>query len=239
MPASTRSKSPIWLLGSEDTEITGTKLPSKKQVLCMLLYHHKALKETIRGSAVAVIKEVLLFWNKARTPVRPEHHAVKQLEALHDKWQTLKKNAKRSFETQQAKIQAIVNQLGDLFDIAYQDALVLVKNPEDKEFLHVQHEKGRRGHMDSADMALNLKEKRKQRQNEECKRIKQAEQEQTLMDDTVVLTASDDSTEEEEIADGISAQYPFRAEPTKNKKKMSMNLLLPNPEKSSKKHLQP
>ena len=99
MAASTRSRSALRLLGSEDTEITGTKLPSKKQVLCMLLYHHKALKETRPGSAIAVIKEVLLFWYKARIPVRPEHHAVKQLEALHDKWQKLKKNVKRTSET--------------------------------------------------------------------------------------------------------------------------------------------
>ena len=81
---STRSKSALWLLGSEDTEITGTKLPSKRQVLCVLLHHHTALKKTIHRSAMAVIKEVLLFWNKARIPVHPEHHAVK-LEALHDK----------------------------------------------------------------------------------------------------------------------------------------------------------
>ena len=63
-----------------------------------------------------VIKELLLFWNKARIPVRPEHHAVEQ-------------NAKRTSETQQAKIQVFVDQLGDLLDIAHQDALVLVKNP--------------------------------------------------------------------------------------------------------------
>ena len=36
------------------------------------------------------------------------------------------------------------------------------------------------------------------------------------MDDIVVLIASDDSTEEEEIAEDVSAQYPLRAEPTKN-----------------------
>ena len=86
--------------------------------------------------------------------------------------------------------------------------------------------------MGSADMALNLKfKRRKQGQNEEFKRIKQAEQEQTLMDDTVVLTASEDNTEEGINTDGDFAQYPVRAEPTKNKKKTSKNLLLSNPEK--------
>ena len=92
-----------------------------------------------------------------------------------------------------------------------------MKNPEDREFLLAQPEKGRLGNMASADMALNLKEKRrKQRQNEEYKRISQAKQEQTLMDDTVVLTALKDSTEEGETADGVSAQYPVLAETTKS-----------------------
>ena len=188
---------------------------------------------------MAVIKEVLLFWNKAQIPVHPEHHAVKQLEAVHDKWQKLKKNAKRTSETQQAKIKVFVDQLGDLFDIAHQDALVLVKNPEDREFLLAQREKDRGGHMGSPDMTLNLKEKRKQRQNEECKRIKQAEQERTLMDDTMVLTASEDSTDEEQIADGVSAQYPVHTELTKNKKRHPRISYFPTLKKSSKKHCQP
>ena len=109
MEASSRGTSALWLLGSEDTEITGTELLPKKQVLCVLLYHHKTLKKTVHRSAIAVIKEVLIFWNKAQIPVRPEHHAVKQLEALHDKWQKLDKNAKRTSETQQANIQAFVD----------------------------------------------------------------------------------------------------------------------------------
>ena len=129
----------------------------------MLLYHHKALKEARHGGAIVVINEVLLFWYKARIPIRPDNHAVKQLEALHDIWQKLKNKVKRTSETQHAKIQAFVDQLGDLFDISYQDALVLVKNPEDKELLLIQREKGRRVHMGSADMALSFKEKRKQR----------------------------------------------------------------------------
>ena len=33
-----------------------------------------------------------------------------------------------------------------------------------------------------------------------------------------MLIVLDDSTEKKEIADGVSAQYPLRAEPTKNKK---------------------
>ena len=38
------------------------------------------------------------------------------------------------------------------------------------------------------------------------------------MVDTVVLNALEDSTEEEESADDVSALYPVRADPTKNEK---------------------
>ena len=114
-----------------------------------------------------------------------------------------------------------------------------MKNPEDKEFLLARREKDWGGHMGSADMTLNLKEKRKQSQNEEHKRIKQAEQEQTLMDDTMVLTASEDSTDEEQIADGVSAQYPVHTEPTKHKRRHPRISYFPIQKKSSKKHCQP
>lgn len=210
MAKATRSKSALWLLGAEETEITGTKLPSKRQALCVLLYHHKTLKKTIHESAIAVMKEVLVFWDKARIPVRPEHHAIKQLETLHDKWKKLKKNAKRTSETQQSNVQAFADQLGDLFDIAHQDALILVKNPEDREFLLAQREKGRRGCMGSADMTLNSRETRRtQRQSEEHQRLQQAQQEMAMMDETVALTASEDSTEED-IADDDSVNYDLR-----------------------------
>ena len=112
-----------------------------------------------------------------------------------------------------------------------------MKNPEEREFLLAQREKGRRGDMGSAHIALNLKEKRKQRRNEEYKRIKEAQQEQTLMDNTVLLTALEDSIEE--IADGVSAQYPVHAEPTKNKKEDVQESSNFQPRKNSKKDCQP
>ena len=202
MAEATRSKTSIWLLGSEETELTGTKLPSKKQVLCVLFYHHKTLKKTLHESAAAVIKEVSVFWDKARIPVRPQHHAIKQLETLHDKWQKLKKNAKRTSETQQCNVQAFVDELEDLFDIAHRDALSLIKIPEDRDFLLAQREKGRRGCMGAVDGALTAKETRRmQRQNEEYDRLQQAQQEDTLIDETVALTASEDSTEDDDIGD--------------------------------------
>lgn len=194
--AVTRSKSTIWLLGSEQSEITGSKLPSKKQVLCVMLYHHKTLKKTIHESATSVIKEVLVFWEKARIPVRPQHHAIKQLETLHEKWQKLKKNANRTSETQLSNVEAFSDQLADLFDIAHQDALMLIKNPEDRDFLIAQRDKGRRGCMGAVDKILAAKETRRaQKQQVEYNRLQQVKQKESAASETVTLYASEDSTE--------------------------------------------
>jgi hypothetical protein len=47
----------------------------------------------------------------------------------------------------------------DLFDVAHQDALGMIKIPEDKAFLLAQREKGRRGIMAGVDVSLMNKEK--------------------------------------------------------------------------------
>lgn len=224
MAEATRSKSSIWLLGTEETEITGSKLPSKKQVLSVLFYHHRTLKKTIHESATAVIKEVLVFWDKARIPVRPQHHAIKQLETLHDKWQKLKKNANRTSQTQLCNIEEFTNQLDDLFDIAHQDALTLLKNPEDRDFLLAQREKGRRGCMGPVDSKLAAQETRKaQRQDAEYNRRQQAQREDSLMRDMAALTASEDSTEDDNDNDecysaGCSVTDPQGSAPSTTKK---------------------
>ena len=57
------------------------------------------------------------------------------------------------------------------------------------------------------------------------------------MDNKVVLTALEDSIEE--IADGVSAQYPVHVEPTKNKKGDVQESSTFQPSKNSKKDFRP
>lgn len=158
----------------------------------MLLYHHKTLNKTIHESATAVINEVLVFWDKAKIPVRPQHHAIKQLETLHDKWQKLKKNSKRTSATQKSNEEAFSDQLGDLFDIAHQDALSLLKNQEDRDFLLAQREKGCMGAVDNVHSAKETR--RKQRQDKEYNRLKQSQSQEALMNEMASLTGSSEDT---------------------------------------------
>ena len=102
-------------------------------MLCVFLHHHKTLKKTVRESARSVIREATTFWDSAKIPVRPEQHAISQLEQLHDRWVKLKKNASRKSETQATNERSFVDILGDLIDIAHMNALKIIKIPEDRE----------------------------------------------------------------------------------------------------------
>lgn len=196
MATSTRKTSVIWLVGAEEARITGSKLPSNKQALSVFFYHHRTLLKTVHESAVLVVKEVVSFWNKARIPVRPQHHAVKQLESLFETWQKLKKNSKRTSQTQTANESHFTDSLDDLLDIAHQDAMCLIKIQEDKDFLLAQREKGRRGCMGSVDKSLTLKEGRFQRKKlGETSRGFQSELEKCKMSETAQWSFSESSDE--------------------------------------------
>ena len=75
---------------------------------------------------MTVIKEVQLFWDKARIPMSRSDHAVVQLEELVHKWEGLKKNKARRTATQVANEQELSETFEDLFDVAHQDALQII-----------------------------------------------------------------------------------------------------------------
>ena len=123
----------------------------------------------------------------------------------------LKKNASRQSETQRTNEAAFINQLGDLFDIAHQDALTLIKNPEDREFLLAQRESGRCGSMGPVDNVLATKEARALKKKEnEYNRQQQAQQEEHSMNETVELCLSADSADNTETGDMDDDFLPFR-----------------------------
>src|ERR1043165_3103907 len=93
MSVAVRSKTAIWLVGAEEQQLIGCKLPSNRQVLSIFFNQHKTLNKTVRDSSRTVIRETAVFWDKACIPMRLEKHAITKLEQLHQKWMSLKKNA--------------------------------------------------------------------------------------------------------------------------------------------------
>lgn len=134
----------IFLIGDIDTKISGNKLPSKKQVLKVLFFKLRKLKLTLLESATLVIKEVILFWEKARLPTQQSHRAVQKLTDLYKKWRKLQKNAGKFFNKE--KEEAFSRGLDNLFDIAHGDVMNMV-DEKGKEFLLNQRKDGRVGYI--------------------------------------------------------------------------------------------
>lgn len=154
---SLRTDNNIYLIGSMSNQIIGSKLPSNKQVLSVLFHNLRIVKLNLRESAVLVIKETVIFWQKARIPVREEHRCVNKLEKLYQDWRNLQKSANRLSDKNRTKF---IDELDNLFDIAHGNSLNMIRIEEDKMFLLSQRQKGRPGCMLGIDHKLSLREKR-------------------------------------------------------------------------------
>lgn len=151
----------IYLVRSSEVNITGAKLPSIGQVLRVFFYNTRAVKLKIRESAQLTVREATIFWEKARIPIRKECHSIDKLVKIHHQWEALRKSRTKPSATQEIAEKKFIDELDDLFDIAHSDALSLMSNQEDRDFLLAQRQKGRPGCMIGADHILAGKEDRK------------------------------------------------------------------------------
>ena len=225
-PPATRSNTEVYLLGSTLEALYGSKLPAVGDVL--RLYIHKVkFAKTKHDAAVDVVKEVQLFWDKARIPMRRIDHVVSQLEELVHKWEGLKKNKARRSTTQIANEQALTETFHDLFDVAHCDALQLIKIEEDRQFLLAQRKKGRQGFMAGVDMSLAKKEEAKANKHQcQIQQKKKQQIEIAALDRSVALessgSSSDASDEEMEGATGAVALHT-----PKRKRGVQTNIMTP------------
>ena len=209
--ATTRSKKDVYLLGSYVKKLTGSKLPSVRMTLGFFLYQHLELHKTIRESSAVTVKEISLFWSKARIPIRDEQNCQTKLEKTFESWRLLKKNKGRKSMTQKTNEQQFTMGLDDLFDIAHANALSMMTIQEDKDFLVAQREKGRKGSMAGIDMKLVAKEKRLEKSQAKAERLRlRLEAEAKIANETVVLLSSSTSTESsEDEKPGTSQDIPI------------------------------
>jgi len=57
----------------------------------------------LHDSAALVIREINIFWAKARIPTRDFQHCSKKLELIYEEWRKLQKNSTRKTATQKKK----------------------------------------------------------------------------------------------------------------------------------------
>lgn len=164
----------IFLVGAMNDGISGSKLPSKRDCLSVLFYNMRLKKLNLSASANLVVDECLRFWVKARIPTKHKPDCVKKVKNLHAEWAKLKKcKNKKMTATSQKKLKDFQDSLDNLFDISHEEALKLLKNEEDRQFLLQQKKPGRPGYMAGIDKNLTAVEKRKaDREEAEAKRRK-------------------------------------------------------------------
>lgn len=183
----------IDLVGHVSHQITGSKLPSNKQVLQVLFYNKRFVypKPTItKVSAKLAIQSVMIFWEQARIPTRRTDHCIEQLIKLYEEWEFIQKKVpeKRTGKMKEKEIE-FVNKLDDLFDISHADALQLITIEEDREFLKMQRKKGRPGYMAGVDTVLSAREQRsKERlEKEEVRKRKYEESTQQSSEFNIII----------------------------------------------------
>ena len=84
-------KKTIYLVGAANHQITGAKLPSNRQILAVLFFNIREVKLMVSESANLVIRECIIFWEKARIPTKSSPNCVKKLEDIHHVWRELQK----------------------------------------------------------------------------------------------------------------------------------------------------
>lgn len=207
----TRGNGKIYLLEYDDNQIVGSKLPSKGQVLRVLFYNLRKVKLDLRTSSYLAVKEVELFWDKARIPTQNRDKCVLKVEALYNEWKMLQKTFKRSTPLQRERESHFLEEMNNLFDIAAADALNIIKIEEDRLFLLSQRKKGRVGVMIGSDRTLFEKEKRSNLRREKEAMLRETYATQTFQNNLMENGPSDDS----ELDTDSSPEY---AEPSFDKK---------------------
>lgn len=170
---SVRSKTFVYLIGNQSLNITGTKLPSNRQVLRMLFFCTRQCRKSIDESAYLVIDAATIFWRQASIPTMDKGNTKKKLVRLYEEWKTLVKTKNRRDSNQVGKEQKFLEKLDDLFDIAHADAMNTMQ-PRQIEFLNMQRMKGRPSNIQHVYENELVPVKRKAEQQEENRRKRMA-----------------------------------------------------------------
>lgn len=168
----------VVMIGEVSHQIVGAKLPSNKQVLEVFFYNMRFVKLDAKESARLAIDATLIFWQQARIPTRESYKCANKLLQMYEDWKAFQKTKIEKMAVKmKKKYDDFKTNLDNLFDIAHTDAMKMMRNEEDKEFLEKQRQSGRPGSMLGVDHKLDAKEKRSQlrKDQEKSRKLKHTE----------------------------------------------------------------
>lgn len=168
----------IALIGKVSHQIVGAKLPSNRQILQVFFYNMRYVKLDAKQSAQLTVDAALIFWHQARIPTRNPDKCANKLIKIYEEWKCYQKSNVNKFSAKRKQeYEDFIENLDNIFDMAHAEAMTMMRNEEDKEFLLKQREKGRPGSMIGIDQKLDAKEKRSQlrKEQEEARKMRHAE----------------------------------------------------------------
>jgi hypothetical protein len=208
-----RSAPEHWLLGKTVSHLSTARLPRGLDILRLINFHHceegKSLPESYKLACEAAIG----VWARARIPTQRIDSCVRKLKKLHEEYMSLKKHRTRQREQDIQNEEKFKSELGQLFDIATKDAMIELKNDEDREFLQKQRQNVFSCSMAGSDLKTSTKENRK-RQHEEKKMKAKARYEERLAkaDARIASEVSSSSSDESESEDEYEPSKPVSTE---------------------------
>lgn len=228
----TRKSSDIFGFGqdvsSRDSDITGSRLPTGRQILRCMMFHVKDGLSTRRqkwDSAKIVLSKTTPFYRKGHIPMIDDRNAcIKILELLEDnsKLRAIP-IARRKTSATIAKLQHHDEELSKTFQLWPRSAEKKIRIPEDVSFLQSM-QTDRKASFGGVDSVLGGNQKRKvQRELLEIKRREAAQAEMATLSTTATATLdvgidSEDSNEcEDDTDDAYGENLASTTDPTASK----------------------
>ena len=120
----TRSSSDVYLIGQPSPSISGSQLPTNRQVFQYFLHLRKENPNSNNRSLVRHTVDVVLpFWNMARIKTLTGPRVLIKFVTLHEKHRKIVKNKGRNSKPEEEKRNEVLNDLDKLFDIGSRDAV--------------------------------------------------------------------------------------------------------------------
>lgn len=190
-----------------DKYITGSRLPTCKQVLFCYLAHHAT--KTYRESANETVQSVIHFYQRARIPHLSKSKMVEAIFALHKKMTSLQKIniASREKDINATRINSFKYELNTTMKFWPNDTLEKISNEEDRLFLKSMMS-DRKASMGPVDNILSKTEKKVQLRMEEEEKRKVKEQ-LRKQEPTAIASTSHES--DEDISETYQHVIPRRS----------------------------
>ena len=99
MIAVTRSTAEVWLVGKASNKFSSARLTTNGDATLCLLYYHLKEHLTLKDSINRTIKDINMILSKVRIPTQGIDSAESKLKKLYDKYQLLKVNRMKAYES--------------------------------------------------------------------------------------------------------------------------------------------